>query len=293
MAARQIRQLGKIDSLFDVEFCVFSQWGEDGIIEWLVHHLNGIPEVFVEFGVENYRESNTRFLLQHRNWRGLVIDGSDSNVAEILRDRISWRHDLRAVSSFVTRENINSVIRSEGFEGEIGILSIDIDGMDYWVWEAIATVDPLILIVEYNSAFGDLLPLTVPYKDDFSRNQVHYSNLYYGMSIQAARYLAVNRGYRFVGTNRAGSNAFFVRSDRAGEILNLIENVNDRPSRFRESRAVDQTLSFVAPVNRAFSLADLSVIDVSTNVEMVLRDCDDLYSDRWLALLGCQSGYTK
>jgi len=289
MAAKQIRQLEKLEHLWSAEFRVSSQWGEDGIIEWLVHHLGDVPESFVEFGVENYCESNTRFLLQHRNWRGLVIDGSASHVDHIRQDRVSWRHDLTAVASFITRDNINSIIAGAGFHGELGILSVDIDGVDYWVWEAIQGVNPQILIVEYNSAFGDLLPLTVPYAADFVRSRAHHSNLYYGLSIEAARFLATQRGYTLVGTNSAGSNAFFVRNDRADAVLKRLGAVQDRPSRFRESRAANGALTFAPPAARASAIAHLPVINVVTQVRMALGEAGALYSPRWQALLNGQS----
>lgn len=293
VAAQQIRQLEKLKYLCGAEFRVSSQWGEDGIIEWLVHHLCDMPESFVEFGVQNYRESNTRFLLQHRNWRGLVIDGSETNVDQIRRDRVSWRHDLTAIASFITRKNINSLIEGAGFKGELGILSIDIDGVDYWVWEAIQCVNPQVLIVEYNSAFGDLLPLTVPYTPDFVRDRAHFSNLYYGVSIQAVRLLAEKRGYSFVGTNSAGNNAFFVRADRADAILSRLASVEDRPSRFRESRADNGGLTFVSPANRASIIAHLPVVNVLTNLEMPLGHVGDLCSARWQSLLSGQSDESR
>lgn len=289
-AARQVRALERLRSLCDAEFRVSSQWGEDGIIEWLVHQLGEIPETFIEFGVENYRESNTRFLLQHRNWRGLVIDGSDDNIDFIRRDPVSWRHDLTAIASFITRQNINSIISDASFGGELGILSIDIDGVDYWVWEAIDCVNPQIVIVEYNSAFGDIFPLTVPYTPDFVRIDAHRSNLYYGLSIRAATHLAGKRGYTLVGTNRMGSNAFFVRDDRVGEILKRLDVVQDRPSRFRESRGTDGRLNFTPPARRTGILADLPVVDVSTMAELRLGQAGELFSPRWRALLtGAQS----
>lgn len=285
VAARQVRGLETLGNLWNAEFRVSSQWGEDGIIEWLVHQLGDMPETFVEFGVENYCESNTRFLLQHRHWRGLVIDGSDTHVDYIRQDRISWRHDLTAVASFITRDNINPIIEGAGFSGELGILSVDIDGVDYWVWEAISCVNPLILVVEYNSVFGDLLPLTVPYAPDFVRARAHHSNLYYGLSIRAAEFLANKRGYSLVGTNRAGSNAFFVRNDRAGAILGRLGSVQARPSRFRESRAADGGLTFVPPAERASIVAHLPVIDVTTNAQLQLGQAGALCSPRWQALL--------
>jgi hypothetical protein len=284
-AARHVRGLESLPSLCDAEFRVSSQWGEDGIVEWLVHQLGEIPETFVEFGVENYRESNTRFLLQHRNWRGLVIDGSQEHIDFIRQDRISWRHDLTAVASFITRVNINDIISDAGFSGEIGILSVDIDGVDYWVWEAIECVKPHIIVVEYNSVFGDLLPLTVPYAPDFIRKQAHPSNLYYGLSIRAAQHLAGQRGYTLVGTNRAGSNAFFVRNDRADVILRRLGAVQDRPSRFRESLGPSGELTFMSPVKRAAVVADLPVIDVFRNSQVRLAEAGELFSLRWQALL--------
>jgi hypothetical protein len=287
-AARQVRTMAKLRALYDAEFRVSSQWGEDGIIEWLVHQLGSVPETFIEFGVEDYRESNTRFLLQHRNWRGLVIDGSQDHVAFIRRDRISWRHDLAAIASFITRDNINTLISEAGFADELGILSIDIDGVDYWVWEAIDCVRPQVIVVEYNSAFGDLLPLTVPYVPHFVRSRAHYSNLYYGLSIRAAEHLAHKRGYTLVGTNRIGSNAFFVRNDRATDILDRVDVVEDRPSRFRESLGTDGNLTFTAPARRASVLADLPVVDVLKNVQMPLKQAGQLFSPRWQALLNGQ-----
>lgn len=284
-AACHVRELERLRILCDAEFRVSSQWGEDGIVEWLVHQLGNIPETYVEFGVENYRESNTRFLLQHRNWRGLVIDGSQEHIDFIRRDPISWRHDLTAIASFITRDNINAIISDAGFAGDLGILSIDIDGVDYWVWEAINCVNPLIIIVEYNSVFGDMLPLTVPYAPGFIRKHAHYSNLYYGLSIRAAQQLASERGYTLVGTNRAGSNAFFVRNDRADEILKRIDIVQDRPSRFRESRGSGSELSFVSPLRRIAVVTDMPVVNVSTNSQLQLGQAGELYSPRWQALL--------
>jgi hypothetical protein len=285
IAARQVRSIEKLRTLCDAEFCVSSQWGEDGIIEWLVHHLGDLPETFIEFGVENYIESNTRFLLKHRNWRGLVIDGSRTNVERIRSDPISWRHDLTAIASFITRENINSIISDSGFSGQLGILSIDIDGVDYWIWEALNCVNPIILIVEYNSVFGDVVPLTVPYKSDFIRSHAHHSNLYYGLSIRAAEHLAGERGYTLVGTNRAGSNAFFIRNDRVHEILQRVDLVQDRPSRFRESRGPDGQLNFVRPFERLSVVANMPVVHAVTNAEHRLEHAGELFSSRWRALL--------
>ncbi len=283
--ARHGRSVEKIDTLADVEFSIFSQWGEDGIIDWLVHQNGEMPESFIEFGVADYRESNTRFLINSRNWRGLIIDGDAANIAFVQRDDISWRHDLTSKLAFITGENINELIEEAGFGGEIGILSVDIDGNDYWVWKAINCISPHIVIAEYNSVFGDLFPLTIPYNPNFVRTAAHYSNLYYGASITALSKLAMDKGYTLLGTNTAGNNAFFLRNDRASPFLSRIANPAPRPSRFREARDSTGRLTFARARARAALITDCIVVNVSTGRSAPLGSHQELYSERWSALL--------
>src|SRR5208282_5819987 len=102
LAARALPAGRSIQTLADVEFRVFSQWGEDGIIEWLVAHVSVPNQRFVEFGVETFREANCRFLLHNRNWKGLVLDGSDQNITALKSERLFWMYDLTAKPAFVT-----------------------------------------------------------------------------------------------------------------------------------------------------------------------------------------------
>jgi len=208
--AHSNRTRERIKDFSDVEFQVFSQWGEDGIIDWLVSALPPLPEIFIEFGVEDYTEANTRYLLQNRDWRGLVIDGSRENMMRLVCGPRHWMHDLTATARFITRDNIDSIITGSGFGGEIGILSIDIDGNDYWVWEAIQSVNPVIVICEYNSVFGDVHPVSIPHTPDFERLTGHHSGQYFGASIKALMHLAERKGYTFLGTPSTGVNAFFI-----------------------------------------------------------------------------------
>src|SRR5205085_9698285 len=157
-------------SLHEAEFKVFSQFGDDGIIQYLIHRLAPLPDSFVEFGVENYRESNTRFLLLNNNWRGLVMESDAASIDHIQHDEIYWRHTLTARRAFVTRDNIYDLLKEAGFLGEVGLLSIDIDGNDYWVWEKLTAINPVIVIVEYNSIFGSDLAVTIPYHPNFARH---------------------------------------------------------------------------------------------------------------------------
>ncbi len=187
-----------IRSLQEIEFRVFSQFGEDGIIDWLIEKSNVPPPLqsFVEFGVEEYGEANTRFLLENRNWRGLVMDGNPTLVQRLREDSISWKHDLTAKSAFITRENINDLVAQAGFSGEIGLLCIDIDGNDYWVWESLTAVNPVICVCEYNAVFGNLHAISIPYDGDFMRSRAHFSHLYFGASIPAFCYLRRRRATR-------------------------------------------------------------------------------------------------
>tara|TARA_E500000178_G_C16867133_1_gene682503 strand:+ start:148 stop:1029 length:882 start_codon:yes stop_codon:yes gene_type:complete len=229
------------------EFKVFSQWGEDGLIQFLLRYVNIVNSVFVEFGVENYLESNTRFLLINNNWSGLVIDGSPDNIAYIKSDPIYWQHNLKAHCAFVTKENINDLLKENGVVGEIGILSIDIDGNDYWIWDAIDVVSPAIVIIEYNARFGTDMSVTVPYDPDFVRSQKHHSMIYFGASIRAICSLAEQKGYAFVGCGSAGVNAFFVRRDlKVKEIKELTVEEGYVRNKFRESRNQDGQLIYLS-----------------------------------------------
>lgn len=273
--------LPKISDLASVEFKVFSQNGEDGIIEWLVAKLPMIPQSFIEFGVENYQESNTRFLLTNRNWRGLVIDGSEKNINFIKGQNLYWQHDLTAVAKFITTENINRVFQDNNFVGDIGILSIDIDGNDYWIWQAIDVVSPAIVIVEYSAVLGDMYPISVPYQSDFYRFDAHYSGQYAGASIKAFNHLAEQKGYKLIGTNSTGVNAFYIRNDLFPVVASLIENITLYPARFSDTRNEQGQLTFLRGEQRIKLIENLPVINVETTEKQSIAQLGNLYSNEW------------
>lgn len=255
------------------EFKVFSQFGEDGIIQYLVHKVPIENDVFVEFGVEDYSESNTRFLLSKDNWRGLIIDGGTQHVDFLSRTGLDWRHHVDAVSAFVNRDNINDLIREARIHGDIGLLSIDIDGNDYWVLEAIDVVSPRILVVEYNSTFGPEAAVTIPYDEGFRRGAAHYSNLYWGASIAALARLAAAKGYALVGGNSAGNNVFFVREDVLGPLDVVEPRRAYAAARFRESRSPQGEFTYIGdPEQRLREIADLPVWDVESAGLTTIRE---------------------
>ncbi|WP_300438576.1 hypothetical protein [Christiangramia sp.] len=255
----------KIENLSDAEFKVFSQWGDDGIIQYLINHLSIANKSFIEFGVEDYQEANTRFLLVNDNWSGLVLDGSPENILKIKKDEIFWKYDLRAKSAFITAENINELINEEGIEGEVGLLHIDIDGNDYWIWKALEVVDPIIMIVEYNSIFGSKRAITIPYSDDFYRFKAHYSGLYAGASLKALCDLAEKKGYSFIGCNSAGNNAYFVKKGYCKDLKILNSETGYVESKFRESRDENGNLNYKREGDRIEVIKDMPIYNTDTN----------------------------
>jgi hypothetical protein len=265
-----------LSHLQDAEFKVFSQFGEDGILQYLIRETGITREEssFVEFGVQNYAESNTRFLLMNDHWRGMIIDGSKEYMDFVRNQDLYWRHDLTAVNAWIDRDNINQLIGDAGFGSDLGILSVDIDGNDYWVWEKIDVVKPVIVVVEWNSVFGAEHAISVPYDPAFQRERAHYSNLFWGASIAAYVHLAASKGYALLGSNTVGNNLFFVRNDRLGRLSPRSARDAYVESRFRDSRDAMGKLNFLGGAKRRMEILDVLVVDVITGKTTTMRALD-------------------
>ena len=259
------RYFKKIKDLSDIEFQVYSQWGEDGIIDWLITKYPEIPKSFLEIGTQNYRESNTRFLLINKNWKGFIIEADKAAVKDIKSQRIYWKHNLRAINEFITKDNINNVIKGFNIPKKIGLLSLDIDGVDYWVLSKLSALDPSIIVCEYNSLFGQKKSVTVPYKSNFIRSEEHYSNLYYGASINAFIDLMKKKNYFLIGTNSAGNNAFFVRKNIWNKVKKIIIKKKVFVSKFRESRNIKGALTFLDKKKSLELIKNKFMIDLKDN----------------------------
>ena len=252
-------QKASINDLSEVEFQVFSQWGDDGIIQYLINKISIPHKTFIEFGVENYTESNTRFLILNNNWTGYVLDGSQENVDYIKNDGISWACELHATCAFITKDNINELIAKVHFEKEVGILSVDIDGNDYWVWQAINSIQPVIVISEFNSLFGNNTNWTVPYDPAFVRSEKHSSKLYYGASLRALVTLGKEKGYEFIGCNSKGNNAYFLRKDKVGNFKVKTVEEGYVLSKFRESQRDGK---WITGRDRIQAIAGMEIFDL-------------------------------
>ena len=197
------------DNFKNSEFKVYSKHGGDGIIAYIFSKIGVTNRTFVEIGVEDGRECNTANLSRNFGWPGLMIDANEKwvkSAEEFFKD-----YKVKVIHSFVTAENINQTLRG----GEIDLVSIDIDGNDYWVWKAIDGVNPRVVVLEYNSSFG-LHSITQKYMPTHKFNPEEHP-LFFGASLPALVKLSKNKGYILVACDTHGHDAFFVRHDVAKE----------------------------------------------------------------------------
>lgn len=195
---------------------VYSSSGEDGIVAHILSVIGTGPKRCIDLGAGSVDGSNVANLIVNRGFHGLLIDADAASLqgaASFYGDSAA-DHQPTIVNSVVTAENVNDLLRKHRFSGEIDVLSIDLDGVDYWIWKAIDAVEPRVLIVEYQDILGPDRSWTVPYRPDFSVGDYAVNrdlNNYCGASLRAFARLSEERGLRLVGCSRGGWNAFFVR----------------------------------------------------------------------------------
>ena len=248
LLASSRKSYDKYKLLEDAELKFFSQNGEDGIIDYIIQRLDLKKPSFVEIGIGDYSEANTRFLYETYYSNGLVVDIS-KNLKEKVSSNVSlWRGNLNVVEKKVSSENINEILSTYA-DFKIDIFSIDIDGIDYWILKKIQPKISKVIILEYNSIFGSELEVTVPNIQDFDRTKEHYSNLYYGASLKSYIKLMDEKGYYFLGVNRLRNNAFFINNDlpkiKFFKNLEEIDLKDCTNSNFSESRNIKGSLNFL------------------------------------------------
>jgi hypothetical protein len=189
-------------------FGIACQNEEDGLTLAILRRIGAANRRFVDIGCGG-NGGNSGLLAQELGWSGLMIDGDDfqSGAARY------WFASpaVAVVQAMVTRENVDALLTAHGGTGEIDLLSIDVDGNDYWLWEAMTACSPRLVIVEYNAEFGPDRAVVVPYDPAFDRHQYHQR--YYGASLAALAQLAAQKGYRLVAAEPTGINAYFLRND--------------------------------------------------------------------------------
>ncbi len=186
----------------------YSQNGEDGIIREIFHRIGTTNKFFVEFGVETGAECNTRLLAQHEQWSGLYFEPVEASFGQLIN---RWQEypQVRAVQTAVTSRNFKQLLAEHGVPREFDLLSIDIDGNDYWVWNSLTDWRLRVVVIEYNSFHLPPKKWVMHENDDYRWN----GTTYFGAAFTSLRNLGRTKGYTIVGTDPRGVNMFFVRTD--------------------------------------------------------------------------------
>lgn len=207
-----------LPTLEEVEFRSFSQHGEDGILLYLFSLIGATNRRVVEICAGDGVECNAANLIVNHDWHGWLFDG---NAAKIQTGRAFYNrhlntlpHPPKLILAWIDTENVNALMTAQGLAGEIDLLSLDMDGVDYWICNALTCLAPRVIVLEYNARLGPVRALSVPNRSDFVAQAG-----YWGASLAAFVQLNRRKGYRLVGCDRSGINAFFVRSGIAEDIF--------------------------------------------------------------------------
>jgi len=264
-------------NLWDAEVKIYSQWGEDGILDYLCERLEISKPKVIEIGAGNFSECNSRFLAENRNASVFAVDVNVELLTSIKDNSLYWKNHIFAHEVWVSPENINQIMElARESIGTVDIFSLDLDGNDYWVLNEANLESVSIVVVEYNPLFGHTKAVTVPRSDLFERSTQHYSHLYWGASIKAFAHILTTKNFRFCGTNRVGNNAFFVRNDLFSKV-NLKPNLNwanYTDWRIRESRSKTGNLNYLSGLMRVKEIAELELVDVESNAVIQVKEAN-------------------
>jgi hypothetical protein len=206
--------------LSDTGFRVYSQFEEDGILLYIFAAIGVEHKTFIDIGSGDGINSNCANLAVNFGWNGLFIDGNLANIERgkkyYATNPDNWIYPPKFVNAFIQRENINELIQNSGFAVGIDLISIDIDGNDYWIWDALTVVQPRVVIIETHIEFG-MNNIVVPYDKDYMYPGKHPD--YFGASPVAMELLARKKGYRLVGANNYGFNTIYIKNGVGENIL--------------------------------------------------------------------------
>jgi hypothetical protein len=257
--------------LWDAEVKVYSQWGEDGILDYICGAIGVSKPNVIEIGAGNFIECNSRFLAESRNANIIAVDGRNDLKENVKTSSIFWKSQIIPLVDWVTPDKINSIILlGEEKFGKIDIFSIDLDGNDYWIIKEANLTKIDVVVLEYNPIFGAIKEVSVPRDDEFDRYKKHFTGLYYGASLRAYIKLLINKDFIFIGTNRVGNNAFFVKNNLLHNFKIVIPSDLDKyvDWRIRESREESGRLSYLSGKDRLEVIKELPLIELTTQSEV-------------------------
>lgn len=187
-------------------FRMRSQRGEDGVLAAIFDEIGVKHRRFVDLGCGD-NGGNSGFLAAELGWTGLMVDGSRDAISGLRREFKS--RNVAVKQAWITREDVNELVRRSGGGGKVDFLSIDIDGNDIWVWDALTEVVPRVVCIEFNTILGAERSVAVPYDAQFERDRELVHGRYFGASLAALERVGRRKGYRLVAVENV--NAFFVR----------------------------------------------------------------------------------
>ena len=221
-----VRQKAPLPRLIDAEFRSFSQNGEDGILLYLFSALGFTNRRAVEICAGDGLECNAANLIFNHGFEALLFDGDPDKVAfgnlYYTNNRDTLVSPPLFLQRWITRDNVNALVQEQGFDGPLDLFSLDLDGVDYWIWRALDCIDPRAVVLEYQPIWGPDHAVTVPYRDDFALDHSD-TPFYCGASLAAFVKLAREKGYRLIGCNRQQFNAFFLRNDVGADLFPEVE----------------------------------------------------------------------
>ena len=263
-----------ITRLEQSECKIFSQNGEDGILNYIISILKIERPNFIEIGVGSYVEANTRFIYDRFSSKGIIIDIEKNLKNKVFSNINPWKGDLRVIEEKVTTENIN-IILSKNCDFDVDIFSLDIDSTDYWIINKLKSNISKIFVAEYNAVFGSKLEVTTPNIKNFNREEYHYSHLCFGMSLKALINIMTKKNYYFIGANSVKNNAFFISNDYP--IDQYFKNLKIQDidyyvdANIRESRDIKGNLNYLSGEKKLREIYDCEVIDLSVDVKKKVK----------------------
>lgn len=257
-----------INNLTNVDYKIFSQNGEDGIIDYLLYQIKVEKPKFLEIGVGDFTESNTRYIFERCSPKGTIIDCINDFENKVKKNIKIWRGELQIVNKMINSKNILNTLNDTRSLQDLDLFSLDIDGIDYWIVDKLPKNFSKIAVLEFNPIFGDKLEVTVPDDINFNRSKYHYSNLCFGMSLLAAINIMKKKNFYFIGTNQFKNNAFFISNNYSKEKFfknieiqheNISENAN-----FTESKNNKGKLNYLKYKDRVKEIYNCELIDLSS-----------------------------
>lgn len=224
----------EMPSLKDVGFRLYSQFEEDGMLLYIFSVIGSSNKRVIELCAGSGETCMASNLILNHGWEALLVDGDQENVDRGIqffsKHKDTSLHPPIFKQAWLTTDNINQLIEENGFGGEVDLLSLDIDGNDYHIMEAITAVKPRVIICETQNVIPCQMALTIPYKAEFNRLDEPNQD-FFGVSLLGMSKLLKGRGYRLIGGSHHGFNAIFIHEGVGEDFFPevTIDAVHDNP----------------------------------------------------------------